>query len=587
MKNQQHAQIDRSQISTLHDLFKARVDSTPFNTAYTTYDPSTNTRINHQWIEIYRQFVIYRNALAAEQLSSGDRILITLPHGIHWVALEQAALYLGLVVVALPSSDSAANIGHAITHIEPSLVFVESDSLLAAIKFHIQSQPNQPKIVAEKLVSKPPKAIYLKQWAKNGASQTHSIEQMRNPKTAAAIFFTSGTTARPKGVIHSHESILNNIFACSRRVDLSNEDSLLSVTPISHIMERVAGYYVPMVSGSIVSFSQSEGMVLDDLAETGATILVTTPYLLECAFQTLMVKHPRLKGLLEKKLLSEKESSKKLTISNLLWKITQKKLTKSLNGLFLSKLKQIYVGGSALSNQIQSISRLLDIPISQGYGLTEAGGVVSIGQINKDGVGTPLDNMTLTTNENDELIIRTDSMMTGYWNDTNLTESKLINDELHTGDIVTLDHDVLHIKSRKSQKIQLSNGKHILPNPIENQIVKDSLFNNVFLYGDNHEKLTLICQLSEQHWKSFLSKTIGKKNESSEINKTILSIRVNTLIKSLPDQNRIDFIVPTFEAWTHENGLLNAQGSINRKNIEHRYAEELNSIYNDIYVKTH
>ena len=581
--------IQREQAQTLYDLFKARVDSTPYDPAYSFYDKDTQNWKNIRWVDAYKQFIKVRNALASEQLHTGDRILLALPNGINWITIEQAAHYLGIVVVALPATESAANINHIIDDVDPSLVFIDTDNYREAVSSHITNHNKKTKIISLNQRESNPESTYFNSWLSNNCrfSSFSSQEVCINKESLATIIYTSGTTGKPKGVMHSHNSLLNNAFACTEKINITRNDILLSVTPVSHIMERIAGYYAPMITGSSVAFSKAPGTVLEDLNETNASILISSPHIIDCSFQHLLSKHSFFRKTVDQ-YIDYLNGLDKYRLKFFIWPLVQKKLSKTIKKEFLGNLSQIFCGGSSLSNEVILAAKMLDIPLLQGYGSTEAGGIVSVNTTNEQqyrSVGKPLNNVTVELDEDQELILKSNSLMMGYWQNEESTKQAIIDGKLHTGDLARIENNFIHLTGRKSQLIQLANGTKVSPQPIEEKILTDRLFKKVSLFGANHEKLTLICQLCENTWAEFAAAN-NRPNKSTESRKhTLLSIRINTLLKSLPGHHYIDFILPTFETWDAENGLLNLQGEVNRENVEQFYSEELRGIYEDIYIK--
>ena len=576
--------IRRNQTKTLCDLFKYRVDNTPKDVAYTWFDEAKQNWQKITWLGVYQRFLEVRNALSEENLQPDDRIIIALPNGIEWIILEQAAMFLGLVVIALPHTESTANIHHIMDDTNAKLVFIKKGSDRHAIACYAESRDHQVKIIAlehQSHLSNDSVDLTFANWTKK-TKLYQAKHAVINENTLATIIYTSGTTGKPKGVMHTHKSLLNNAFACIQKININRTDTLLSVTPLAYIMERIAGYYVPMIVGGSVTYGQGAGEILSDLKQSRASFLVTTPYILDCAFQCLMNNHATLQKTIAG-YIDYQNGVSKFQLKFLLWPVLQKLLARTIKKEYLGNLKQIFCGGANLSGEVIALSKLLDIPLMQGYGLTEAGGIVSVNTKDHNqpySMGTSLSNVTLHFAEDNEIIIKSNSLMSGYWQDKQLSKKMLLNHTLYTGDIGYFDKDFLFMTGRKSQMIILTNGRKISPQAIEAKILADRLFKNVLLYGDNQEKLTLICQLCEKAWPEFIEKYLPANKKSDEQTHALLSVRINTTLKSIPGHHHIDFVLPSFEQWSANNGLLNAQGKVIRNNVYRYYADELKAIYN-------
>ena len=580
MNKLKNIKIQRRQIESLYDLFKARVDDTPLDIAYGYFNNDSKTWINVSWTEVFKRFLSVRNALASENLLTGDRILLALPNGIDWIIIEQAAHYLGLVVVALPNSESAARINHIIDDTETKIVFIANDACRETIQSHISAQNLNTKLISLDERKSHSDTTYFHSWI--AIKHHHSTEKPTiSQHSLATIIYTSGTTGKPKGVMHTHDSLLNNAFACIEKIKITHADRLLSITPISHIMERVAGYYVPMITGASVFFSKKPETIIEDLQQTNASILITTPHTLDCAFNQVLSEYPFFQKTITQFIDYQNGQGKHL-IKYLMWPLIQKLLSRKIKKHYIGNLNQIFCGGANLSSTLITASKSLNIPLLQGYGLTEAGGIVSVNTPDQQqikSVGQPLKNASIELSNENEIIIKNDSLMTGYWRDEKLTQQCLIDGKLHTDDLAYLDRSYIHLTGRKSEQLQLSNGKKVSPQPIEDTILADRLFKNVSLYGESREKLTLVCQLCTKGWIEFLTNNNVSEDLTNARKRTLLSVRINTLLKKLPDHHFIDYILPTFDSWDTENGLLNAQGKVNRHNVESFYSRELKKIY--------
>jgi len=196
---------------------------------------------------------------------------------------------MGLVIVALPPSMPTAKICKIVEHVDAKMVFIESNNIWHAIHSHSAiKQKNIPVVCRSKHITVK-SVLYLSQW-QNKSQNIETVQPIPeiSGNSLATIVYTSGSCGKPKGVKHSHKNLINNAFACLERINLNAQDKLLSVTPISHCMERVAGYYAPIIVGASIVFPMSPKSILEDLRESKATILITTPHYLTRAYKRLL-----------------------------------------------------------------------------------------------------------------------------------------------------------------------------------------------------------------------------------------------------------------------------------------------------------
>ena len=239
--------LKRSDITTLFSVFKIRVDTTPQNEAFRFFNKHSQCWQSISWIEAYQQMIKVRNALATENLQVGDRVLLVMGNSPEWIYIEQAALYMGLVIVALSPNLPAANICRIAEEVEAKIILINSDNIWHATQSNTYVKNNNITVVCCSLDNEIQSAIYLEKWVKIRSNNKDQFPKLTiADNTLATIIYTSGSCGRPKGVKHSHKNLINNAFACLDRIEVNDQDKMLSVTPISHCLERIAGYYVPI-----------------------------------------------------------------------------------------------------------------------------------------------------------------------------------------------------------------------------------------------------------------------------------------------------------------------------------------------------
>ncbi len=575
--------IKRSKVSTLSSVFEARVHLTPKQNAFRFFDQQSQCWQNINWLDAYKQILKIRKALSQENLQVGDRILLAVTNSPDWVYIEQAALNMGLVIVALPPSMPTTKICKIVENVDAKIVFIESDNIWHSVYSHPTIKQKNITVVCRSKQLTIKSVLYISQWqnkSKNLESASPTPEISDN--TLATIVYTSGSCGKPKGVKHSHKNLINNAFACLERINIDYQDQLLSVTPISHCMERVAGYYAPIIAGASIVFPRSQNSILEDLRDSKATILITTPHYLTRAYKRLL-NSLIISARLTDQYLDYLQGINKWQIAFIFWPIIRFFVERKAKKYLLHQLRFVMCGGSALSPKIISLSDILNLPVLQGYGLTEAGGVVSTNSTQHNrplSVGKALGNVRCRLSNEHELSLQSDSLMLGYWGDENSTLKP--DDWLETKDLVRMEDNYLFVEGRQNRTLHLSTGEIIYPLPIEKQLAQNALFDQVMLYGENQEQVSLLCQLNLEEWRLF-RKTAVKRHETEETKiteklKDILLLRVNLILRALPDQPVIPVIFFTLTPWSLENGMINGMGKVNRKAVEVFFAKEISTL---------
>ena len=253
---------------TLDGLFSERVRRSAVAVAYTEFEEEEGAWRDYTWAQMSSLVSRWQAALKREPLVPGDRVAIMLRNCTAWVALDQAAMGLGLVVVPLYTQDRPDNVAYIIQNSGAKLLLFEKPEQWAAFA-DVQAQlGGLVRVLCLKELEQPPEDARLASvatWLPDaGAAVEHLI---RDGQQLASIIYTSGTTGRPKGVMLSHHNMLSNAFSTLQVFDVSTEETFLSFLPLSHTLERTCGYYLTIMAGARVAYARSIPQLAEDLAQ--------------------------------------------------------------------------------------------------------------------------------------------------------------------------------------------------------------------------------------------------------------------------------------------------------------------------------
>ncbi|RLA12038.1 MAG: long-chain fatty acid--CoA ligase, partial [Gammaproteobacteria bacterium] len=288
----QHNPLPAEKIATLCELFSLRATTTPTAPAYRDFTPAHGWH-HYNWMEIADDVAQWQAALLAEGLSAGDRVAIMLRNCTDWVRFDQAALGLGLVVVPLYMQDRPENSAYILNDSGARLLLLESDQQwqkIVATGHLKESEEGIQRVLVQNddPVAKSTTVISLSAWLNHAPSSL--LSRVKDPNTLATIVYTSGTTGQPKGVMLSHRNIVSNLTAVDQSTQLFTDDLLLSFLPLSHMLERTAGYYLPIFTGSEVAFTRSVAELSEDLRQVRPTVLISVPRIFERAENAVHAK---------------------------------------------------------------------------------------------------------------------------------------------------------------------------------------------------------------------------------------------------------------------------------------------------------
>ncbi len=581
----------------LSDLFYERVKRSKDEVAYRYYDHSNEVWKDLTWHDISKKVERWHTAFRHEGLVKGDRVAIMMGNCPDWVIFDQAAYSLGLVVVPVYTNDRTENIRYILENANVKIFFIEDPSHCKALLNNNENEPKELiKIVTNAAIDSynNSRLSLVDDWLPSYTETMDRIDVL--PDDLATIVYTSGTTGRPKGVMLSHNNIFSNAHAAAIFEHFDTEDVFLSFLPLSHMFERTAGYYMPMLIGAKIAYARSIEKLGEDLISIAPTILVTVPRIFERVYNKI---HDQLanKSIIAQSLFKlavnigwyrflyqQKRHSwhPKLILWPILKKLVAGKILAKLGG----NLQLAVSGGAALSPEIAKTFIGLGLTISQGYGLTETSPIVSTNKLDNNdpfSVGQPLGNIEVKLGDNDELLVKGPSVMMGYWDNKVATKEVIDKDNwFHTGDKAKIENNHIYITGRIKEIIVLSNGEKVPPSDIELAIGTDPLFEQIIVMGEAKPFLTAIITIEEASWNEFAKKMAVSPDESSlklEKIKTILLERINKQLAAFPGYAKIIRAHFVLTPWDIESGLITPTLKLKRSEICDKYHNEINELY--------
>lgn len=597
--------ISVEEAETLDGLFSVRVHRSPDDEAFSFFDRSADAWISYTWREMQQHIARWQQCLREEGLARGDRVGVLLRNCPQWVIFEQAALSLGLVVVPLYTDDRPDNIGYIIDDANIRLILIQDArrwKRLAPVI--VEATPDEEGSLQRVLLlddsDESAKCERNDDTVMRVSSWLTAEPQVYQPRQGdagqlATIVYTSGTTGRPKGVMLSHLNILSNAHAGITMLDCFRQDHFLSFLPLSHMFERTAGYYVPVMAGARVSFARSVAQLAEDFKTRRPTLIVAVPRVFERVLGKLsdrLNKGPRFKQLLFNRAVETgwdyflKQQGRgpwkpSLLLHGALDHLVGQQIRDGLGG----NLRSALIGGAALPPQVAKVFTGLGITMIQGYGLTETSPILSANnkQNNRpDSVGRPLRGIEVRIGENDELLAKSPGIMLGYWNNHVATNEVIDADGwFHTGDQARISESGhINIIGRIKDILVLSNGEKIPPADMESAIGMDGMIEQVLVVGEGRSYLTALVVVNESYWSAYAP---GKPytNEalnSEDVIRDVLS-RIRKGLKDFPGYAKIRKATLLAEPWTLEEGLLTPTLKTKKPKVLERYAAEVDKMY--------
>jgi long-chain acyl-CoA synthetase len=526
-----------------------------------------------------------------------DKVAILSKNRPEWVMLDLAVQQIGAILVPFYPTININELEFVLNDAQVKIAFVNDEDLYLKMLSLKSKVPSLKDIYTFEHVAN---AKYWKEVTDHSTPELK--EQVR--KTAdkikyedlATIIYTSGTTGTPKGVMLSHRNILSNVMASMPCFPPGQNMKSLSFLPLNHIFERMVTYLY-LFSGTSIHYAESLDTIGDNLKEVKPEMFTTVPRLLEKVYDRIMQKGNELTGT-KKKLffwahsLAEKfEINKnlgvgynlKLSIAN---KIIFKKWREGLGG----NLKCVVTGGAACQVRLIRIFTAAQIPVMEGYGLTETSPVISVNSYGEKGrrfgtVGQIIEGVEVKIAEDGEILCKGPNIMMGYYKRPDLTAQDIVDSWFHTGDIGTLSQDnFLKITDRKKELFKTSGGKYVAPLAIENKLKESPFIEQLMLVGADRKFVSALIVPSFPNLRDWCRKNNVADCSNEDL---IRKPEINEMFKELVESfnkffNHVEQ-VKKFELlaneWSVDTGEMTPKLSLKRKVIMEKYRDVIERIY--------
>lgn len=561
-------------------------------------------RKGNEWLPYARELLkTDTQALAlimhAHKLHPGESVGIIAPSSPAWIIADIATQVNHAQVVPLFPNISSENFSFQCddAHIEILVVnnINELDKPLQELLPRFKTI-----ICIDPASNLPENGIYWDNLLKDGYKLLQDPEQVDwidkqiqdiKPDDLFSIIYTSGSTGRPKGVELSHRNMLSqiqNILPCfhlNRKKDIS-----LTVLPVAHVFERMAVYYY-ILNGVTIYFADSPKNIAQMMQELHPTIMIVVPRILERLYEAITVSaektHGPMRWIIKNAIKTAKieDPCKHPSPLRILYdRLVYRKMRNAIGGNF----RTIVSGSSALNKTILRFLLNIGLPVFEGYGMTECSPVVSTNYrhfIKPGTIGKPLSHLDVKIGENNEILVRGDSVFKGYHNMPELNSQIFTPDGFyHSGDQGYFDEDnYLCFTGRIKELLKTSTGKYVSPNPIELEIGRHPVIEQALVIANDRKFASAIVWLNPEGARRMLKFqkeifTIEHAMQSPRILEAI-NRHIGRINKKLNHWEQIRKWTLIGDELTIESGLLTPTFKIRRKIAEAKYAEQIEKMY--------
>ncbi len=388
---------------------------------------------------------------------------------------------------------------------------------------------------------------------------THRGQRPAHAPTAGemiSIVFTSGTTGIPKGVMHTHASMLVPMQRCREYFTVRANPRFLSYLPLSHIAERQLVLVQSLIHCGSVTFNESLPTLVRDMVEARPNFFFGPPRVWEQLQQGIIGKFGSAQAL-------------------------QKALEQDLAGVSqrlrhavgLDEADYMLTGAAPIPPALIAWYDTIGLALMEGFGQTEIMGVTANvpGARRIGSIGRAIAGVEIRIAEDGELLVRSDGAATGYYKMPEKTAETFVDGWVHTGDKARVDSDgFVYLTGRVKDYYKTVHGKFVAPAPIENEFAANNYVEQLCLLGRGYSKTVMLCVLNA-----------AAREQPPDIVANAMRAQAEHVNLNVAKHERIGVVIICRQPWTIENGGMTPTLKLRRDALESRFGEQARDLAQD------
>ena len=531
-----------------------------------------------------------------------------------WLFSELGSQLLGAVTLNLFTSSISDELCLALNRIQAACVFVQDQEQVDKLLDSRNRLPHIRHVIyidptGMRTYQKDPWLISFSELIRKGETldgeqpnRILSELQKGGRDETALMILTSGTTGVPKLAMLSHRNLTVMAASWIEAMTIQTGENWISMSPPAWIVDQMWGVGVALVGGMTMNFPETPETVIDDFREIGPSLLITASRFWEDLSSRIMVKMSDA-GLINRKMfdlsaqigcrVADRTSRGEVLpfyLKALHWIASWTVYRPLLDRIGCLKIRSAFTGGHPISPDVIGFFRAIGLNLKQCYGLTEAGGIFQLqpdDQVKLETVGKPLPRTFVRLSEDQEVLVHSDAVFSGYYQDFKSTEAAFTDGWLKTGDAGYLDKDGhLLIIGRKEEIIRNKSGHAFSPDFIETRLKFSPYIKEAVIFGEGRPYITLMVNIdfgnvgvwAEERMIPYT--TYMDLSQQPAVEELILG-EIRRVNEQLPDVMKIKKFFLLYKLLDADEEELTRTGKVRRRFVYGLYIKLIESMYRE------
>lgn len=540
-------------------------------------------------------------ALIELGIEVGDKVAFIVSNRPEWNIIDMAVMQIGAINVPIYPTISQEDYHYILNDCEAKLVFLDGVAVMNKVTNVLSDIPSIKYVYTMVDRDKYP---YFDQIIALGTLHPHK-EELERRKAAVkssdcmTLIYTSGTTGTPKGVMLSHSNVINQVLGVYDIIPCKPGSIAFSFLPECHAYERLL-IYTYQYLGMAIYYAESLATLADNIKELRPSMMCCVPRVLERFYDGIIASGKKMSGasksiffwavhLAERYKIDDNERD---WLYNLKLRIADKLVYSKIRAkIGADRFERVVSGAAALNHKIAAFFSAIQMPVFEGYGLTETSPVIAVSnkgahQREVGCVGPPLRGVDVKITEEGEIVCRGHNVMMGYYKHPELTAEVIDSDGwFHTGDMGQFNENgLLMITGRIKSLFKTSGGKYINPDVIETKFTGSKLIEQIVVVGENQKFAGALIVPSFAFMKGWCAKekirftTPEQVINLPEVQKLFFK-EVQEMNKGLGETEKIKKFTLIADEWSVGNGLITPTLKVKRRAITAKYKDVIDKMF--------